>query len=568
MTGHNGFSLGGTLTSPDATGQLRYWRDWLDGATPVELGADRSAQTTDATAGTHVFELPRRLCDGLAEVSLEHGLSTLDVFVAALQLVLSRNTGQLDISLATPAPCGQLVILRSRLEGAQPLPGFLRRVQGVVADALAHSAVSFDEVVRGVGVSPELARIVLLHRPGTGEDPDTDPDLDSLPHTDLILELTGTSAELAGEVRYRTARCDAVTVQRLVSQLLKVLQAVATESATTVDGVDILSGTERTRLLVEYNHTDRSVPSGTFPELFDAQATRTPDLVAVRSDEEELSYAELRARANRLAHLMITRGAGPEGVVALVLPRSTEIVTAQLAAMKAGAAYLPVDPEYPSDRIAFMLDDAGPVLVITLAEFAPRLPALADGVLVELDRPDTLAQLSDQRQDDPVDADRRAPLRVEHPAYVIYTSGSTGRPKGVAVSHVGLASFAAAEIDHCGVRSGDRVLQFSSPSFDASVLELCMSLPAGAELVVPPRGPLLGEVLGEVLARQEITHALIPPVALATVPDVQLPRFRSLIVGGDACTAELVDRWAPGRQMVNAYGPTESTVVSTWSESL
>ncbi|MGH3620872.1 MAG: amino acid adenylation domain-containing protein, partial [Sciscionella sp.] len=176
--------------------------------------------------------------------------------------------------------------------------------------------------------------------------------------------------------------------------------------------------------------------------------------------------------------------------------------------------------------------------------------------------------LSDQRQDDPVDADRRAPLRVEHPAYVIYTSGSTGRPKGVAVSHVGMASFAAAEIDHFGVRPGDRVLQFSSPSFDASVLELCMSLPAGAELVVPPRGPLLGEVLGDVLARHRITHALIPPVALTTVPDVELPRFRSLIVGGDACTAELVDRWAPGRQMVNAYGPTESTVVSTWSESL
>jgi amino acid adenylation domain-containing protein len=173
----------------------------------------------------------------------------------------------------------------------------------------------------------------------------------------------------------------------------------------------------------------------------------------------------------------------------------------------------------------------------------------------------------------PTDADRIAPLSLTHPAYVIYTSGSTGRPKGVVVPHAGLASFSAAEVDRFDVRPGDRVLQFSSPSFDASVLELCMSLPAGAALVVPPpETTLLGEVLADVLAERAVTHALIPPVALATVPEAAartgLPDFRTVIVGGDTCTAELVARWAPGRRMINAYGPTESTVVSTWSEPL
>src|SRR3989449_4696928 len=152
----------------------------------------------------------------------------------------------------------------------------------------------------------------------------------------------------------------------------------------------------------------------------------------------------------------------------------------------------------------------------------------------------------------PTDVDRRSPLLAAHPAYVIYTSGSTGWPKGVVVSHAGLASFSAAEVDRFAVRPGDRVLQFSSPSFDASVLELCMSLPAGAALVVPPRGPLLGAGLAEVLAQQAVTHALIPPTALATVPDAVaetgLAQFRTLIVGGEACTAELVARWAPGRR--------------------
>ncbi|HEX2264399.1 MAG TPA: amino acid adenylation domain-containing protein, partial [Pseudonocardiaceae bacterium] len=172
----------------------------------------------------------------------------------------------------------------------------------------------------------------------------------------------------------------------------------------------------------------------------------------------------------------------------------------------------------------------------------------------------------------PSDADRSSPLAIAHPAYVIYTSGSTGWPKGVVVSHAGLASFSAAEIGHFQVHPGDRVLQFSSPSFDASVLELCMALPAGAALVVPPPGPLLGEALAEVLAERAVTHALIPPVALATVPltmsRTDLSKFHTVIVGGDACGPDLVNRWAPDRRLINAYGPTEATVVSTWSRPL
>ncbi|TWP50723.1 amino acid adenylation domain-containing protein [Lentzea tibetensis] len=275
-------------------------------------------------------------------------------------------------------------------------------------------------------------------------------------------------------------------------------------------------------------------------ELFRAQVDRTPDAPAIISTRETLTFAELNARANRLAHWLIARGAGPERVVALRLPRSVEILVAQLAVLKAGAAYLPIDPAYPADRIEFMLTDAAPLLVL-------------DGPVDTSGCPDT---------DPVVDVD------LAGIAYVIYTSGSTGRPKGVLVSHAGLANFSAAEIEHFQVRPGDRVLEFSCPSFDASVLELCMSLPAGAALVVPPIGPLLGDQLAEVIRDNKVTHALIPPVAMATVPDVPLPDFRTLVVGGDACSAELVARWAPGRRMINAYGPTESTVVSTWSEPL
>src|SRR5213595_2455244 len=155
----------------------------------------------------------------------------------------------------------------------------------------------------------------------------------------------------------------------------------------------------------------------------------------------------------------------------------------------------------------------------------------------------------------PTDVDRTGLLHLNHPAYVIYTSGSTGRPKGVVVPHAGLASFSAAEVARYAVRPDDRVLEFSSPSFDASILELCMSLPAGAALVVPPPGPLLGEHLVRVLSEGRVSHALIPPAALATVPREAarqgLPDFRTVIVGGEACTAELVKAWAPGRRLIN-----------------
>ncbi|MBV9057931.1 MAG: amino acid adenylation domain-containing protein, partial [Pseudonocardiales bacterium] len=342
-----------------------------------------------------------------------------------------------------------------------------------------------------------------------------------------------------------------------------------------------LTVAQRHQLLIEWNDTDRDIVPAAFPELFEAQATRTPDAPALlypgtsqsqlSGTEASLSYADVEVRANQLAHLLISAGAGPEEIVALALPRSADIVVAQLAVLKAGAAFLPVDPTYPAERIAFMLADTRPVSVLTRRDSAAAIPRVEGVSLLVLDEPAIRSELARMPQHRPTDADRRFPLVPENLAYVIYTSGSTGRPKGVAVTHAGLASFSAAEADRYAVTAGDRVLQFSSPSFDASILELCMSLPAGAALVVPPAGPLLGAQLVSVLADRRVTHALIPPAALATVPATaarELPHFQTLIVGGEACSAELVDRWAPGRRMINSYGPTEATVVSTWTEPL
>ncbi|MGW1602017.1 amino acid adenylation domain-containing protein, partial [Streptomyces eurythermus] len=289
----------------------------------------------------------------------------------------------------------------------------------------------------------------------------------------------------------------------------------------------------------------------TLGELFTAWVARTPDAPALTDGRRTWTYRELDARAERLAAHLVRRGAGPDRVVALVLPRSMELIAAELAVARAGAAFLPVDPAYPAERRALMLADAGPA--VTLDD--PRRV----GELLETGEPPAAEDGTGRR------------AGAGHAAYVIYTSGSTGTPKGVTVTHRGLGGFTSAAAERYAVGPGDRVLQFSSPSFDASVLELCVSVLCGATLVVPPHGPWLGDELAAVLDEYRITHALIPPAALATLPDPAqgtARHLRTLIVGAEACPAGLVDRWAPGRRMINSYGPTEATIVATWTGPL
>nr|WBO80847.1 amino acid adenylation domain-containing protein [Streptomyces sp. SBE_14.2] len=356
-------------------------------------------------------------------------------------------------------------------------------------------------------------------------------------------------------LNYRPDLFDREQVEIIGGRLVRILETVSEDPAATVAGLDLLADDERRRLTA----SARSVEQATFCELFAAQAARTPGNTAVESADLSLTYAELDARADALAARLAAEGVGPEQVVALVLGRSAESVVASLAVLKTGAAYLPVDPDYPAERIAFMFDDARPAAVLTTETYRAAVPGVtgAPVLLVDLDRPA-----------DGGGAVPAGPVSAASPAYLIYTSGSTGVPKGVVVAHSGLAAFAATERERFAVDAASRVLQFSSPSFDASVLELCMALTSGATLVVPEPGPLAGEPLAELIAARRVTHALIPPAALASVPAAGLPGFSCLIVGGDACPPELVARWAPGRRMVNAYGPTESTVAVTMSDPL
>ncbi|MFD4371344.1 amino acid adenylation domain-containing protein [Streptomyces sp. NPDC058486] len=307
-------------------------------------------------------------------------------------------------------------------------------------------------------------------------------------------------------------------------------------------------------------------------DLFEEYAGSTPDATALVFGEDEVPYGELDARANRLAHVLAARGAGPETLVASALDRSVDLVVAVLAVMKTGAAHLPVDPGYPERRIAHILGDAAPALLLAdsgtvLPDSGTVLPAGAATPRIDLDAPEIRAALRRAPASGPPAGAQRAAGAL--PAYVIYTSGSTGLPKGVVVTRSGLAHLAAHQRGALAVDADSRVLQFASPSFDAFFWELAMALSAGAALVLAPaRGLLPGPGLSRLADERRITHATLPPSVLRVLPADALPHVRVLVSAGEALDAEQRRRWAPGRTLINAYGPTETTVCATMSAPL
>ncbi|RSD09445.1 amino acid adenylation domain-containing protein [Amycolatopsis eburnea] len=546
--------------SQPSDADVEFWRTQLAGVPQVvQLPTDRPRPPVrDPRGARYEFTVPAELAARLGEVGAEARASLFMTLLAGFQVLVSRHTGLREFAIGSPVAgrdhpdterlIGQFVntlALRADLTGSPGFTELLGRVRETALNSFSHQEVPIDRVVaelrpdRDPSRNPLVQLMFALQTVSVGGWEFAGLDCEPLgvetgaAKFDLAMVLREqVSGEVGGVLEYPVALFDEDTVAAFAQRYLRLLAGFAADPARPVDRVPMLDAAEVAPL-------PGGAPGGTFAGLVEAQARRTPDAPAVVAGPDSLTYAELDAAANRVARVLRERGAAPETVVALLLPRSADLVVAQLAVVKTGAAFLPIDPGYPAERVQYMIDDADPVL--------------------------TLRELPESTEDDgPLGVE----VKPENAAYVIYTSGSTGRPKGVVVSHAGLGTLVANTIDAYRVGPGDRVLQYVSPSFDASILELCASLMTGAALVVTPPGPLLGDQLRDVLAEGRVTHALIPPAALATVEDADLPDFRTVVVGGDVCPPDLVAKWAPGRRMLNMYGPTEATVVSTVSEPL
>ncbi|MFD0690812.1 non-ribosomal peptide synthetase, partial [Actinomadura fibrosa] len=576
--------------------QLAYWREALAGI-PEELAlpADRPRPAVAGHQG-HSTDLavPARLHARLRRLAQAEGVTLFMVMQASLTTLLSRLGAGTDIPIGsgtagrTDEALDELVgcfvntrVLRTDLSGDPSFSELLKRIRETSLDAYQHQDVPFERLVEELDPHRSLARHPLFqvlltlqnNVRGTVDLPGVQAvgmgSRTATVTSDLDLGLeerfdpAGAPAGMGGVLTGAVDLFDKPTVERIAARLMLVLEQVVEEPGTRLSRIEVLAAGERERVLAAGVGEAVPVPDVSAVGLFEEWVRWSPDAVAVVSQEESVSYRELDARANRLARFLVAQGVGAESVVGLCMPRGVELIVSLLAVGKAGGAYLPIDPALPASRVAFMLADAGAVLVLGMQEVAEDLPA-GRVRIVALDDP-AVSALVDSLPDEPL----RLRTSRDGLAYVIYTSGSTGRAKGVGLSHAGAVNLATAQMEHFCVEPDARVLQFASIGFDAATWEWLMALCAGAGLVVAPATELVpGAGLADVVERHGVSHVTLPPAVLSVLDGGDLASVRTLVSAGEAMGPGLVQRWAPGRRLVNAYGPTETTVCATMSMPL
>ncbi|WP_068056818.1 non-ribosomal peptide synthetase [Nocardia xishanensis] len=589
-----------------AARQLAYWAEQLAGLTgAAALPQDRPHPPVPSMRGASVgFRLPAEVHGELARLAREQNSSLFMVLHAVLAVLLARLTGDADVAIGTPiAGRGERALddlvgmfvntltLRTTVDPDATFAELVHAARETDLTAFANADIPFERVVETVApgrasTNNPLFQAVLafqnLERPTLELPGLTVGVLDSesiAAKFDLLLNVEprhredGSPAELAAVFTYATDIFDEATVRSFARRLAMVAGAVAADPHQRVGAIDLLEPVERERLRPNRIPVSRDI---TLPQLLrNAVQTNPNGTAVVVADAAErygsLSYAELDLRSTLLARLLIDRGIGPDDVVAVGIPRSVESVLAVWAVAKTGAAFVPVDTNYPAERIGHMVKDSGAVLGLTVSDAQRALPGLVEWLL--LDDIEFVSGLAVYSAKPITDADRVRPLRPAHPAYVIYTSGSTGTPKGVVVTHAGLSGFCDEQRERYRVTSASRTLHFASPSFDASVLELLLAVGGAAAMVVASPDVYGGAGLAELLRRERVTHAFVTPAALASMDATGLDELRVLITGGEACPPELVRRWVIPvghgmRQFFNAYGPTEATVMTNVTASM
>ncbi|MFF9352751.1 amino acid adenylation domain-containing protein, partial [Streptomyces sp. NPDC014734] len=588
--------------------QIDHWRTALAGMPEqLRLPTDRPRPAVAGYRGEDVdFAWDAELHEGIAKLAREHRATVFMVLHATLTALLTRLGAGNDIPIGTPVAgrdddaldnlVGFFVntlVLRTDTSGDPTFTELLDRVRKTNLAAYAHQDVPFERLVEIVNPTRSLAHhplfqvmLVLANKV------EGDFAMEGLSVSDAEFsafaakfDLTfhmgerhgedGRTAGITGALEFATDLFDRATARELVARWERLLRSVVADPSRPIGEADLLSSRERLRVLTEWNDTSSDVPGETLPELLATQAARTPDAVAVEDGGVALTYRELDARANRLAHELIARGVGPERYVAIGLPRSAELVVAILAVLKAGAAYLPVDPDYPADRVAYMLGNATPACLLSDCRTAAALPD-TDGVpRLLLDEAATVTALRGRPDSAPTDADRVTSLRPAHPAYVIYTSGSTGRPKGVVMPGGALVNLLTWHRGSIPGGAGRRVAQFTAISFDVSVQEILSALLHGSTLVVPDddvrRDPA---AFARWLGERRVNELYAPNLVIGAVSEeaaaqgLELPELTDIAQAGEALVLGDALRALFGRRqrrLHNHYGPTETHAATSYT---
>ncbi|MDX8031979.1 amino acid adenylation domain-containing protein [Lentzea sp. BCCO 10_0856] len=570
------------LRGPEGARLLDYWTEQLAGVPPVlELPTDHPRPAVMKMRGGVVsFAWPASLKSQLDAFCLAERVTPFMVLLTAWNVLLHRYSGADDIVVGTNVGARRAeienalgffvntVAIRSTVDSDRSFRSLLHQVRDTTLAAQQHQDLPFERVVealappRSTAHQPVIQTIVGME--------DSQHEIFSLPgvvvsrvasHSgtakwDLELGVTSTEGGITGLLEYDSALYRHSSARRLLGHLETLLGAGLADPSCPVGRLTMITPAERAQLVEAWNPQVAPRLDGVLVhELAEASADRTPDAVALVFENQSLTYRELDSRANQLAHQLRSLGIGRGDFVGISLPRSIDLVVAQQGVLKSGAAYVPLDPEYPADRLAYMVSDSGLRVVVTLERFASRFPGV-----------DTLPLDSVDLSAFPVDRPQRT-VEPDDLAYVIYTSGSTGKPKGAMLPHRGVVNLADELARMIGIGPGNRMLQFASFSFDVSVADIMVTLRSGATVVLAAQHDLQpGPDLARTICEQRVDFACLPPTVLRLTDPAAVPGLRTLMAGGEACPDEVAAAWAPGRRFINIYGPTEASIWITSAE--
>jgi amino acid adenylation domain-containing protein len=568
--------------------QLAYWCGQLEGASSIlSLPTDHPRPHKQSLQGTtFAMTLSEGLTRALNDLSRQARATLFMTLGAAFNVLLARYSGQDDICIGTPianrnrAEIEPLIgffvntlVLRTRLADVETFDDLLQQVRATTLAAYAHQDIPFELVVdalkpeRQLNYNPLFQVMLVLQNAPIGNI-----ELDGLSvqaievdeesaKFDLMLTAVERAEQLHLTFTYKVDLFEASTIVRMARHFTRLLESAVQAPNARVGELEMLDDEERQRLLVAFNDTASPYPRGTLAALFETQVRRTPAQVAVVVEDSQLTYAELNARANRVAHYLRSRGVGPDVLVGVCLERSLELVVALLGVLKAGGAYVPLDPAYPMDRLALMLEDCQPHTVLTQIALAASLPDGHNGSVVALDENATAQAIAQQPASDP--DSRQQGLQAGHLAYIIYTSGSTGRPKGVMIAHANAVNFVTWGRENFSRAELQRTLFSTSINFDLHVFELYVPLSCGASVRVVRNIVESGAWLRDVTLINTVPSAMAALLEMGEVP----PSALAINLAGEPLKrplAEAIFAALPAVALANLYGPSETTTYSTW----
>ena len=560
--------------------QINYWKQQLRDTPPLlELPTDYPRPPVQSYRGSHSNHiLTPELTEKLKTLSQQQGVSLYMLLLAAFSLLLSRYSRQNDLCIGSPIAnrthrqtegligfFANTLVLRSQIKSGQSFLDFLQKTRQTCLDAYAHQDIPFEflveqlKPVRSLSYNPIFQVMFSLENNESADLSLPGLNIQWIPSTypfskfDLSLLALESDGQLNCSWEYATDLFETPTIQRMAEHWEVLLQGIVDNPQQSINTLPLLTELDRKTLQL-WNQTDTHYPKDkTLVDLFEEQVHTNPNNIALVFEQQNLTYQELNQKANQVAHyLRQNYQIEPDTLIGICVERSLEMIIGLLGILKAGAAYVPIDPNYPEDRIQLIIQDSGISVFLTQSFLENKLPLSQFISLDEFNFESFSSQnLTPQSQ-------------PNHLAYVIYTSGSTGRPKGVMIEHQGLTNMTLAWANKWQVYSQSRVLQMSSFSFDMSVAEISITLAKGACLYLIKKEMLLsGEALLNFLSQKQISHILLSPSLLSIVSNSPLPALKTITVGGEACSAELVNKWEKGRNLFNGYGPTESTVCTT-----